>query len=455
MWQNSAMKLTSETIAAIATPPGRGGVGIIRISGENLDAISDGIIGALPEARRAAYRRFRDASGEIIDEGLALYFPAPHSFTGEEVLELQGHGGPIILDMLMERVLELGARPARPGEFSERAFLNNKLDLAQAEAIADLIDSSSRAAARLANRSLQGEFSKQVHALVDQLIHLRMYVEAAIDFPEEEIDFLSDGKVSADLHSIEEKIEHVQNSARIGALLRDGMQLVIAGRPNAGKSSLLNALSGRESAIVTDVPGTTRDLLREQIQIDGMPLHLIDTAGLRHSEDTVEQIGIRRAREEIGKADLILWVFDAGAGLEQDREDLEALPDGIPVTLICNKIDKSGAKCAESHQYMHEMIGLSAKTGEGIETLISHLKATMGYQGEESGEFIARRRHLEALKKARKHLDSGRLALDQSLSGELLAEDLRQAQMALSGITGEFTADDLLGEIFASFCIGK
>ncbi len=455
MWQNSAMKLTSETIAAIATPPGRGGVGIIRISGENLDAISDGIIGAMPEPRHAAYRRFRDGAGEIIDEGLALYFPAPHSFTGEEVLELQGHGGPIILDMLMERVLELGARPARPGEFSERAFLNNKLDLAQAEAIADLIDSSSRAAARLANRSLQGEFSKQVHALVDQLIHLRMYVEAAIDFPEEEIDFLSDGKVSADLHFLSDKLEHVQNSARIGALLRDGMQLVIAGRPNAGKSSLLNALSGRESAIVTDVPGTTRDLLREQIQIDGMPLHLIDTAGLRHSEDTVEQIGIRRAREEIGKADLILWVFDAGTGLEQDREDLEALPEGIPVTLICNKIDKSDAKCPDYHRYGHEMIGLSAKTGEGVETLIAHLKATMGYQGEESGEFIARRRHLEALKKARKHLDSGRRALDQSLSGELLAEDLRQAQMALSEITGEFTADDLLGEIFSSFCIGK
>ena len=455
MWQNSAMKLTSETIAAIATPPGRGGVGIIRISGEGLHEISDGIIGTLPEPRRAAYRRFRDAAGEIIDEGLALYFPAPHSFTGEEVLELQGHGGPIILDMLMERVLELGARPARPGEFSERAFLNNKLDLAQAEAIADLIDSSSRAAARLANRSLQGQFSKQVHELVDQLVHLRMYVEAAIDFPEEEIDFLSDGKVSTDLQAISEKLDHVQNSARIGALLRDGMQLVIAGRPNAGKSSLLNALSGRESAIVTDVPGTTRDLLREQIQIDGMPLHLIDTAGLRHSEDTVEQIGIRRAREEIGKADLILWVFDAGAGLEQDREDLQALPDGIPVTLICNKIDKKDAKCSEIHHYGHEMIGLSAKTGEGVETLIAHLKATMGYQGEESGEFIARRRHLDALKKARKHLDSGRRALDQSLSGELLAEDLRQAQMALSEITGEFTADDLLGEIFASFCIGK
>ena len=377
------MKLTSETIAAIATPPGRGGVGIIRISGENLDDISDGMIGALPEPRRAAYRRFRDASGEIIDEGLALYFPAPHSFTGEEVLELQGHGGPIILDMLMERVLELGARPARPGEFSERAFLNNKLDLAQAEAIADLIDSSSRAAARLANRSLQGEFSNQVHALVDQLIQLRMYVEAAIDFPEEEIDFLSDGKVSADLHAIQSRLKDVQSSARIGALLRDGMQLVIAGRPNAGKSSLLNALSGRESAIVTDVPGTTRDLLREQIQIDGMPLHLIDTAGLRQSECEVEQIGIRRAREEIGKADLILWVFDVEAGIAQDRDDLEALPENIPVTLICNKIDKNAGKCSDIHESGSKIIKLSAKTGEGIETLIAHLKATMGYQGED------------------------------------------------------------------------
>jgi tRNA modification GTPase len=449
------MTTGNETIAAIATPPGRGGIGIVRISGKSLDQISEGLIGTLPEPRHAAYRRFRDASGEVIDEGLVLYFPAPSSFTGEEVLELQGHGGPIILDMLMERVLELGARPARPGEFSERAFLNNKLDLAQAEAIADLIDSSSRAAARLANRSLQGEFSKQVHELVDQLIHLRMYVEAAIDFPEEEIDFLSDGKVNTDLLAIVYKLEQVQDSARIGALLRDGMQLVIAGRPNAGKSSLLNALSGRESAIVTDVPGTTRDLLREQIQIDGMPLHLIDTAGLRHSEDTVEQIGIQRAREEIARADLILWVFDAGEGLEQDRLDLEALPDGIPVTLICNKIDKSEAKCADIEEYGRKMIRLSAKTGEGIDTLIAHLKATVGYQGEESGEFIARRRHLDALKKASKHLETGRNALERSLSGELLAEDLRQAQMALSEITGEFTADDLLGEIFASFCIGK
>jgi tRNA modification GTPase len=455
LWQNSLMKTGRETIAAIATPPGRGGIGIVRISGEKLDQIGEGLIGTLPEPRQAAYRRFRDAGGEVIDEGLVIYFPAPHSFTGEEVLELQGHGGPIILDMLMERVLELGARPARPGEFSERAFLNNKLDLAQAEAIADLIDSSSRAAARLANRSLQGEFSKQVHELVDQLIHLRMYVEAAIDFPEEEIDFLSDGKVNTDLQAIADKLDHVQDSARIGALLRDGMQLVIAGRPNAGKSSLLNALSGRESAIVTDVPGTTRDLLREQIQIDGMPLHLIDTAGLRHSDDTVEQIGIQRARDEIARADLILWVYDAAEGLVQDRLDLEALPDGIPVTLICNKIDKNESKCVHNDGSGRKMIGLSAKTGEGIDTLIAHLKATMGYQGEESGEFIARRRHLDALNKASSHLESGRSALEQSLSGELLAEDLRQAQMALSEITGEFTADDLLGEIFASFCIGK
>lgn len=446
----------NEIIAAIATPPGRGGVGIVRVSGGDLGAISEGVIGTLPSPRRAAYRRFLDNNSEVIDEGLALYFPAPNSFTGEEVLELQGHGGPIILDMLMERVLELGARPARPGEFSERAFLNNKLDLAQAEAIADLIDASSRAAARLANRSLQGEFSRQVHELVDKLIHLRMYVEAAIDFPEEEIDFLSDGKVSADLQSISDYLKHVQDSARIGALLRDGMQLVIAGRPNAGKSSLLNALSGRESAIVTDVPGTTRDLLREQIQIDGMPLHLIDTAGLRHSEDAVELIGIQRAREEIAKADLILWVYDVEAGIEQDRDDLAALPENIPVTLICNKIDRNAAKCRKNIDNESKVvIGLSAKTGEGMDDLIAHLKRTMGYQGEESGEFIARRRHLDALKKAENHVKSGERALNDSLSGELLAEDLRQAQMALSEITGEFTADDLLGEIFSSFCIGK
>ena len=359
------------------------------------------------------------------------------------------------MDMLLERIVSLGARVARPGEFSERAFLNDRLDLAQAEAIADLIDSGSRAAARLATRSLQGEFSKRVHSLVDQLIHLRMYVEAAIDFPEEEIDFLSDGKVQSDLTAILEQVGEVIASAKIGALLRDGMQLVIAGRPNAGKSSLLNALSGRQSAIVTDIPGTTRDLLREQIQIDGMPLHLIDTAGLRDSECVVEQEGIRRAREEIDKADLILWVFDAAQGVEQDAGDISSLPAGIPVTYVSNKIDMAEEAPGENQEAGITTIRLSAKSGDGVELLREHLKKRMGYAGESEGEFIARRRHLDALKRAQEFVENGNRALLDNRSGELLAEDLRQAQNALSEITGEFTSDDLLGEIFSSFCIGK
>ncbi|OOY42550.1 tRNA uridine-5-carboxymethylaminomethyl(34) synthesis GTPase MnmE, partial [Solemya velum gill symbiont] len=332
----------SQTICAVATPPGRGGVGIVRISGKEIGVIADALLGGLPEARKAVFRRFRDAEGEAIDEGIVIYFPAPASFTGEEVLELQAHGSPVIMDMLLERLVGLGARLARPGEFSERAFLNDRLDLAQAEAIADLIDAGSQTAARMAGRSLQGVFSQEIDALVNKLIDLRVYVEAAIDFPEEEIDFLSDGKVEADLKGILDHIDKVQQSAKTGVLLRDGMQLVIAGRPNAGKSSLLNALCGRQSAIVTDIPGTTRDLLREQIQLDGMPIHLIDTAGLRDSECVVEQEGIRRAREEIDRADMILWVYDATSGIEQDSEDLGSLPTSIPVTCVCNKIDQSG-----------------------------------------------------------------------------------------------------------------
>ena len=455
MWQNSSMDNIYETICAIATPPGRGGVGIIRISGVNLTDFATSMIEALPKPRYASYRKFRDKDGEIIDEGIVLYFPGPKSFTGEDVIELQGHGGPVVMDMLIEQVLQLGARLARPGEFSERAFLNNKLDLAQAEAIADLIDSGSRAAARLANRSLLGLFSQQIHQLVDEMIQLRLYVEAAIDFPEEEIDFLNDGIVSTRLQSILDKTEQIQKSARIGTLLRDGMQLVIAGRPNAGKSSLLNALSGRDTAIVTEIAGTTRDLLREQIQIDGMPLHLIDTAGLRHSDDVVEMEGIRRAREEIDSADMILWVYDAHDGIDQDADDVAHLPEGVPVTLICNKIDKVVAHSSIEKRAERVTVSLSAKTGEGIELLREHLKHSMGYHGEEEGEFIARRRHLDAIKRALTFIKSGKSALDTSLSGELLAEDLRQAQNALSEITGEFSADDLLGEIFSSFCIGK
>jgi len=445
----------TEIICAIATPPGRGGVGIIRISGVNLLNFITPIIGDLPTPRYASYRKFRDKGGDIIDEGIVLYFPGPNSFTGEDVIELQGHGGPVVMDMLIEQVLLLGARLARPGEFSERAFLNNKLDLAQAEAIADLIDSGSRAAARLANRSLLGIFSQQIHRLVDEMIQLRLYVEAAIDFPEEEIDFLNDGIVSTRLQSILDNTEQILKSARIGTLLRDGMQLVIAGRPNAGKSSLLNALSGRDTAIVTEIAGTTRDLLREQIQIDGMPLHLIDTAGLRHSDDVVEMEGIRRAREEIDSADMILWVYDAHVGIDQDADDIALLPEGVPVTLICNKIDKVDARGCMEKRADVVTVSLSAKSGEGVDLLREHLKQSMDYHGEEEGEFIARRRHLDAIKRALTFIESGKSALESSLSGELLAEDLRQAQNALGEITGEFTADDLLGEIFSSFCIGK
>ncbi|WP_428633260.1 tRNA uridine-5-carboxymethylaminomethyl(34) synthesis GTPase MnmE [Sedimenticola sp.] len=446
---------TQDSIAAIATPPGMGGVGIIRISGKLVRTVAEALSGTLPPPRYARFARFSDKQGNLVDEGLLLFFPAPHSFTGEDVLELQGHGGPVVLDLLLQRVLECGVRLARPGEFSQRAFLNGKLDLAQAEAIADLIESGTRDAARLAVRSLEGEFSKRIHQLVEQLILLRMYVEAAIDFPEEEIDFLSDGKVANDLAAIVASVDDVQRSARLGRLMRDGMTLVIAGLPNAGKSSLLNCLAGRDSAIVTDIPGTTRDLLREQIQIDGMPLHLIDTAGLRESRDAVEQEGIRRAREEIAKADCILWIFDDKLDPEHEAFDRSLLPAEIPVTFVRNKIDRSGTKAGLRETDSGVEVALSAKTGEGVEFLRDHLKQSMGFSSGQEGEFIARRRHLDAIQRASEHLLTGQKALQGQGSGELLAEDLRQAQLALSEITGEFTADDLLGQIFSSFCIGK
>lgn len=446
---------SQETIAAIATPMGRGGVGIIRVSGKGCQAIAKAILGTVPEPRKAAFSPFKGTSGGIIDEGIALYFPNPHSFTGEDILELQGHGGPVVMDMLLEEVVKQGARLARPGEFSERAFLNGKLDLVQAEAIADLIEADTATAVRLANRSLQGEFSRCIHELVNTITQLRTYVEAAIDFPEEEIDFLSDGKVSADLQSIIHQIRDVQKKAQIGRLLMDGMQLVIAGQPNAGKSSLLNALVGRDAAIVTEVPGTTRDLLREQIQIDGMPLHLIDTAGLRESEDRIELEGIKRAKEEIHRADHILWVFDDQANPEDDALNPHGLPTDIPLTRVRNKIDLTNcdAKILETNEGVE--VSVSASTGEGMDLLREHLKQSMGYHGASEGEFIARRRHLNALSDAEKHLLQGEMILNETGNGELLAEDLRQAQNRLSEITGAFSADDLLGEIFSSFCIGK
>ncbi len=447
--------LPEETIAAVATPPGKGGIGVVRISGPGVQGIAKAVIGRLPLPREALYCRFLDEADAVIDEGIALFFPRPRSFTGEDVLELQGHGGPVVLDMLLKRILSQGARIARPGEFSERAFHNGKMDLAQAEAVADLIESDTGVAARLAVRSLQGAFSRQVHDLVERLIRLRIYVEAAIDFPEEEIDFLSDGKVSTDLQDIIDTLDGVVENARIGSLLREGMQLVIAGRPNAGKSSLMNALAGRESAIVTEVPGTTRDVLRERIEIDGLPLHLVDTAGLRESLDRVEQEGVRRAKEQIAEADRILWMVD-----DRERSDGETMeswdfPQDVPLTVIRNKIDLTGRSPGVTKTAVGVEVALSVRTGKGLDLLQDHLKKSIGYGGSQEGQFIARRRHLEALDNASEHLLTGRKILASSASGELLAEDLRLAQQALSEITGAFCPDDLLGRIFSSFCIGK
>lgn len=445
-----------DTITAVATAPGRGGVGVVRISGPKALAIGQAITGSTLTPRHAHYLPFKDAHKQVIDQGIALFFKAPYSFTGEDVVELQGHGGPVILDMLLEQITAHGARLANPGEFSERAFLNDKLDLAQAEAIADLIDASSRAAAKQAVNSLQGEFSQAVNTLVEELIALRLYVEAAIDFPEEEIDFLNDGHVSGQLNTIMHTLKQVLAKAEQGAILREGMKVVIAGRPNAGKSSLLNCLAQKEVAIVTNIAGTTRDVLREHIHIDGMPLHITDTAGLRDSNDIVEQMGIHRAWEEIDTADRIMLIIDA-----TDTAQLDA-PNHWPeffnqprysekLTVVYNKSDQ----LAQQPTVTAEGIWLSAKTGEGISALQAQLKAAMGYQGTAEGGFSARRRHLEALQKAQSYLMNGHQQLHSYAAGELLAEDLRLAQDHLSEITGRFTPDDLLGRIFSSFCIGK
>lgn len=447
----------AETIAAIATPSGRGGVGIVRISGPAVCDIAQAVLGSAPKARVAELHRFYSASGDIIDSGIALFFPGPHSFTGEDVLELQGHGGPVVMDMLLSEVLSHGARLARPGEFSERAFLNDKIDLAQAEAIADLIDSASQQAARMASRSLQGVFSEKLHSLVDKLVHLRMYVESAIDFPEEEIDFLADGTVIAHLNEIQTDLNDILRTAAQGCLLQEGMTVVIAGQPNAGKSTLLNSLTGRESAIVTEIPGTTRDILREYIHIDGMPLHVVDTAGLRESEDIVELEGISRAWGEINQADRILLVIDDGKGITNDDEQIldKLSQDNSKLTIVRNKIDISGASAAMKEGPMGTELYLSARQGEGMDILLNHLKDCMGYQSAGEGGFIARRRHLDALQRVQKFVDKGQEQLQDQGAGELLAEDLRQAQQAVSEITGEFTNEDLLDKIFSSFCIGK
>ncbi|KKD61882.1 tRNA modification GTPase TrmE [Grimontia sp. AD028] len=451
----------SDTIVAQATPPGRGGVGIIRVSGPKAKEVALAVTGRELPMRRAEYLPFNDEQGNALDQGIALYFQAPNSFTGEDVLELQGHGGPVIMDMLIKRIVDIdGVRTARPGEFSERAFLNDKLDLAQAEAIADLIDASSEQAAKSALQSLQGAFSGKVNTLVEALIHLRIYVEAAIDFPDEEIDFLSDGKVAADLDNIINSLDDVRKAANQGAIMREGMKVVIAGRPNAGKSSLLNALSGKESAIVTDIAGTTRDVLREHIHIDGMPLHIIDTAGLRDASDEVERIGIERAWDEIAQADRVLFMVDgtttdATSPEEIWPEFIDRLPENIGMTVIRNKADMTGETLGICHASQPTLIRLSAKTGAGVDALREHLKACMGFSGATEGGFMARRRHLEALDAAARHLDIGKEQLEGYMAGEILAEELRIAQQHLAEITGEFSSDDLLGRIFSSFCIGK
>ncbi|AXP38707.1 TPA: tRNA uridine-5-carboxymethylaminomethyl(34) synthesis GTPase MnmE [Haemophilus influenzae] len=450
-----------ETIVAQATAPGRGGIGILRVSGPLATKVAQAILGKCPKPRMADYLPFKDADGTILDQGIALYFKSPNSFTGEDVLELQGHGGQVVLDLLLKRILQIdGIRLARPGEFSEQAFLNDKLDLAQAEAIADLIDATSEQAVRSALKSLQGEFSKKVNELVDSVIYLRTYVEASIDFPDEEIDFLADGKIEANLRGIINQLEAVRSEAKQGSILREGMKVVIAGRPNAGKSSLLNALAGHEAAIVTDIAGTTRDVLREHIHIDGMPLHIIDTAGLRDATDEVERIGISRAWTEIEQADRIILMLDSSdpesADLSKVRSEfLAKLPSTLPVTLVRNKIDLNGEQASESEQGGYQMISLSAQTHDGVQLLREHLKQAMGFQTGMEGGFLARRRHLDALDKAAEHLQIGLVQLTEFHAGELLAEELRLVQSYLSEITGQFTSDDLLGNIFSSFCIGK
>jgi tRNA modification GTPase len=441
-----------DTIAAIATPNGRGGVGVIRVSGSNLQAFAQALGNKELSPRKATLSAFVDATGQHIDTGLLLYFPAPHSFTGEDVLEVQGHGGPVVMQMLLSRCLDLGARLAEPGEFTRRAYLNGKLDLAQAEAVIDLIDASTAAAVRSAMRSLQGEFSHEINYLLDELTELRALVEATLDFPEEEIDFLESSNAFGRLEQIQLRLDGVFERARQGKLLQNGLHVVIAGQPNVGKSSLLNRLAGDELAIVTPLAGTTRDVVRGTLQIEGIPLHIIDTAGLRETEDEIEKIGIARTWSEIERADAIVLLVDARTGVtEADRNILRQLPHGLTCITVHNKVDLA-QRPAESHGEGAEVIiSLSAKYGEGIELLRQELLRIAGWHPAED-VFIARERHVRALDKTREHLLLGQTRLPQL---ELFAEELRLAQLALSSITGEFSADDLLGEIFGRFCIGK
>jgi tRNA modification GTPase len=444
-----------DTIAAIATPRGSGGVGIIRVSGADISALLENLKLATPVPRTASLHKIHDANGRLIDEVLVLYFPAPASFTGEDVLELQGHGGLVIMDMLLERVLTCGCRQARPGEFSERAFLNDKLDLVQAEAIADVIESHSRTAVRGAMRSLQGDFSRRVHSISDDLIHLRTHVEAYLDFPDEEIDTLPSEEFSTQCQSLERAISELLATARQGQMLRDGLHLVLAGKPNAGKSSLLNRLTAADTAIVSNIPGTTRDIIRERVHIDGIPIDVTDTAGLRDTADAIESEGVARARQELSRADRVLLVVDDAdfsSDLLADLDDY--LHAEVPVTVVRNKIDLTGRNSQIENIDGVDIVSMSTRTGDGLRLLTEHLKQVTGLATVPEGVFTARQRHLDALRRALVFVQQGRDLLDPPRP-ELLAEELRQAQTVLGEITGEFTSEDLLGEIFGSFCIGK
>ena len=436
-------EVTRDTIAAIATPAGRGGIGVVRLSGPRAPAIARSILGRVPEPRHATHAIFRDARGEALDEGIALYFPEPHSYTGEPVLELQGHGGPVVMHALLAACVDAGARLAEPGEITRRAFLEGKLDLAQAEAVADLIDAASREAARSALRSLSGEFSTALAALQSQLMELRALTEAMLDFPEEEVDALHREDAAERLGAVRAALEHVIAKSRQGSLLRSGIHVVLAGRPNVGKSSLLNRLAGEERAIVTPVAGTTRDALREPIQIEGVPLVLVDTAGLRSSTDIVERIGIERTRRELERADAVIAVLEVPGG----KEEIENLPAGVPVIEVYNKIDLAPGFAVPAGS-----LAVSAETGQGIEQLRRTILQAAGWSSSGEPVFLARERHLRALAQARGHLDA---AARESRRWEFFAEELRLAHAALGSITGEFSTDDLLGEIFARFCIGK
>ncbi len=442
------MTSSSDTIVAVATPPGTGGISIVRISGDDAPRIGQLMLGELPQARVATLRNFTDPDGEPIDNGIALYFPAPGSFTGEPVVELHGHGGPVVVALLVEAAVASGARLADPGEFSKRAFLNDKLDLAQAEAIADLIGSGTSQAARAALRSLSGEFSRAVNELAKELTDLRVHVEAAIDFPEEEVDFLSDAKLLSRIENSATRFESLRSTATIGRVLRDGYQVVLVGKPNAGKSSLMNRLSGEDTAIVTEIAGTTRDILRESINMDGLAVELVDTAGLRENPGVIEKEGMRRAREAMASADAVLWIQDATD--DEDADIGEPVADGVPVIIVHNKSDLIDAPAGDD-----TTIFVSAKTGAGLDVLRLRIRRLAGYKNLGEGAVTARRRHVDALQRAAAHFEAGRLALTENRAGEILAEELRLAQHALGEITGAVSSDELLGRIFADFCIGK